>query len=118
MSYCRWSSDNWKCDIYAYEHYQGWYQIHIAGNRIIGEVPEYSFTDPTEKMMADYKKQTDFMENAKREPIGLPHDGDSFQEPDLESFKQRLLELREIGYKFPDYVLETIDEEMKEANHE
>lgn len=33
MSYCRWSSDNYQCDIYAYRHVCGGYQVHVAGRR-------------------------------------------------------------------------------------
>ncbi len=31
MSYCRWSSDNMKSDVYAYESYEG-YTVHMQGN--------------------------------------------------------------------------------------
>lgn len=34
MSYCRWSSDNWKCDLYCYEDANG-YITHVADNRIV-----------------------------------------------------------------------------------
>lgn len=45
-------------------------------------------------------------------PITLPHAGESFNDPSLETFKERLLWLRSLGYRFPDYVLAMIDEEI------
>lgn len=33
MSYCRWSSDNWNCDVYVYESVYGGWQTHVAGRR-------------------------------------------------------------------------------------
>lgn len=52
---------------------------------------------------------------APLEEIGLPYDGETFNDPTLEIFRDRLLELRTIGYRFPDYVLTAIEEEMREA---
>jgi hypothetical protein len=34
MSYCRWSSDNYNCDLYCFEHVDGYYQTYVAGNRV------------------------------------------------------------------------------------
>lgn len=30
MSYCRWSTDNFTCEIYAYEHFDDFWAIHVA----------------------------------------------------------------------------------------
>lgn len=38
MSYCRWSSMDFKCDLYIYEAEDG-IAIHVASNRVIGDVP-------------------------------------------------------------------------------
>ncbi len=46
---------------------------------------------------------------------GLPHDGASFTDTNLTSFKTRLLELREMGYSVPDKVFERVDAEITEA---
>ncbi len=46
---------------------------------------------------------------------GLPHDGASFTDTNLTSFKTRLLELRTIGYRIPDKVFMRIDAEIAEA---
>lgn len=114
MAYCRWSSDNWKSDIYAYESDYG-YEIYVAGNRIVGDVPEVDYMadiDTVRKQYAEYKA---FMDAAEHVPIDLPHDGESFTCGDLESFEWRLRMLREVGYYIPDYVFEEIAAEKAEA---
>lgn len=112
MSYCRWSSDNFDCDIYAYESVHNCYTIHVARNRITSDVIPLDFRKPNQENIRAHRES---MNNVVHENIGLPFDGQSFDEPDLESFKERLLELRAAGYRFPDYVLEEIDEELKTA---
>lgn len=125
MSYCRWSSDDFRCDIYCYEDVSGGFTTHVAGNRVRGEIPRERFDllmkpDRTEgelqEFMASHKAQMDYLETAERESIGLPYDGQSFNDPDLKSFLKRLLHLRATGYNFPDHVLENVREELAEES--
>jgi hypothetical protein len=135
MSFCRWSSDNFQCDLYCYEDVSGGITTHVASNRVVGEIPEAPFellmnegsTIPEQvlnrmteanlkRYMEAHRRQMDFLETCKREPIGLPYDGQSFNDPDYESFLARLLHLRETGYHFPDYVLDLVKEAIKEQN--
>lgn len=116
MSYCRWSSDDWTCELYCYEDVSGGWTTHVAGNRVVGEIPKAPFSmlkdDPDGWLVAN-RKQMDFLETAKREDIGLPYDGQSFNDPTLEDFLERLLHLKKVGYRFPDYVLEEVRAEIK-----
>ena len=121
MSYCRFSSLNWACDVYAYADLFGGYTIHLAGNRLIGGVPTVpplsalaSGSVSPEAWLAAHRVAADFIETAPREPITLPHAGESFREGDLEAFEWRLRMLRELGYRFPESVLEAIAEERDE----
>lgn len=101
MSYCRWSSDNGRCDLYCYEDCAGGFTTHVAGNRIVGDIPtEPSLESPLDPGWAE------------RAPIGLAHDGETFNDPDLRSFLARLVMLREAGYSFPDYVLDDVRSEL------
>lgn len=120
MSYCRWSDDNWKCDLYCYEDVSGGFTTHVAGNRIKNDVPALPdiLETPSDEWLKAYRKQHAFLGNAERVYIGLPHDGESFNDPDLESFLERVCHLREVGYIFPDYVVESIKEEMKGGEKE
>ncbi len=41
MSYCRWSSMNWNCDVYVYESCNGGWTTHVAARRrIFQPIPE------------------------------------------------------------------------------
>ena len=108
MSYCRWSSMDGKCNIYAYESASG-YQIHVAKSKQIDD-PE---PEPTG---SDWKSYMDW-HSRNYKPSGLPYDGQDFLEHSLEDFKARMLELRRVGYIFPDYVLEQIDEDIEERDN-
>ncbi len=115
MSYCRWSSLNWMCDVYCYEDVSGGWTTHVAGNRRVREpVPGEMdlFTSTTEEWMEAHRRTMDDLVNIPCEPIGLAHDGETFNDPTLESFRDRLLMLREAKYIVPDYVFEVIGEEM------
>lgn len=118
MSYCRWSSDNFNCDVYAYESCYGVFDIHVAKSRIVGDVPKVDhnllFEGKADEFMRQNKIQSDFLETCKTEPIGLQYDGESFNEPDLQSFLERMIELKEIGYRIPDYVFDIIKDEINE----
>lgn len=123
MSYCRWSTDNFKCDIYAYQSDNG-YEIHVAANRYVGEPPKVDYSlitkkDYTEEDKQEYLRQEkirrDWMDKAERKNIELPYAGESFTCPDLETFLEQMIELKTVGYNFPDGVLETIKEEMQPA---
>jgi hypothetical protein len=116
MSYCRWSSDNWKCDIYAYESCNGGYEIHIAGRKRVGKVPEVDYNllrdDKIREFKKQYNKQMRWLKKAKLKPIGLKYDGKSFHADTLEEFRDTMIMLRNEGYNFPDYVFEDIKVEL------
>ncbi|MDP9203477.1 MAG: hypothetical protein M3P26_16340 [Gemmatimonadota bacterium] len=119
MSYCRWSSDNWRCDLYCYQDISLGYTTHVAGNRVVGDIPQ----EPDWALLVidlprfgrEHAAVMAFLDTAERRPIGLPHDGATFHDPDLASFLSRVTELRKIGYNVPDYVFDEIREEMAAA---
>ena len=123
MSYCRWSSDNFNCDLYCYEDASGGWTTHVAGNRTVEKAPELSDVLPltTEEGIAAWvaarKVQSDWLMTAERRPIGLPNDGKTFNDPTLEDFRERIVGLIAEGYRVPDYVLTRIDEEIAEKNN-
>ena len=117
MSYCRWSSDDFGCDIYAYQSEFG-YEIHVATNRVQGDIPkivlptDFEDKEQLQKCVDAHKAQMKFLETCERREIGLPEDGESFMVETLEEFRDKLLQLRQMGYNFPDYVFERIEEEL------
>jgi hypothetical protein len=40
MSYCRWSSDHFDCDVYVYEDVSGGWTTHVAGRRRRNPLPD------------------------------------------------------------------------------
>lgn len=117
MSFCRWSSDNWRCDVYSYEDCAGGFTTHVAGNRIEGEIPEVpNMLDVDNKTwLKAHQKQMDFLKTAEHKPIGLPCDGETFNDPDLLSFLTRLKDLKEMGYNVPPWVIEEVQAELNQT---
>ena len=114
MSYCRFSSDNWRCDVYCYESEQG-DVTHVASSRIVGDVPvvPFFFSVPQSDFFSAMKKQSDFVNNAEREKIGLEHDGKTFIDSSVEKLYERLESLVNAGYMIPTYVFASLGEEMR-----
>ncbi|MDD5277707.1 MAG: hypothetical protein PHR16_16695 [Methylovulum sp.] len=114
MSYCRWSSDNFKCDLYCYESASG-FVTHVATRKYDyeGEMPPV-FDDAwtPEQTVEAHKKRQEILDASQLVPIGLPFDGESYVDGTLEEFRERLTALRASGYRFPDDVFEQIDEEI------
>lgn len=120
MSYCRWSSDNWKCDVYCYEDVRGGWTTHVASLKRIGEIPKYSFpkdgsNEERERFACEYKAHHEALDKTELVPIDGPCDGETFNDSTLEEFRDRLTALKDAGYHVPNWVFETIDEEIKEV---
>lgn len=116
MSYCRWSSDNWKSDLYVYESDSG-FEIHVAANRTIGdapEVPDLITGDPGEWLIA-YKAQMAWLDEAQRIKIDLPYAGESFTEDTAEEAVERLKALQELGYHVPQYAIEELEKVARQG---
>ena len=95
MSYCRFSTDDFKSDIYLYHTLDDRYIIHVA---------EYKLTAPYD----EHVQATTF---PTMERIGLPMDGKSFYFFSPQLAYDQLLWLREMGYYVPESALDrlTID---------
>ena len=113
MSYCRFSSDNWKSDIYCYESVGGGYVTEVAGQRPAGEVPPASDvqTATYQEWQESYLAQIEALEDLV--PIGLPEDGQTFTDDTLDELLARLLWLRGLGYHVPEGAFEEIREERR-----
>lgn len=115
MSYCRWSSDNFKSDVYVYESCHGGFDIHIASNRIVSELPEPpSINLEAEEFEKQHKAHHLALEQAERENIDLPHAGESLNEATAGETAARLLQLRYYGYYVPQYAIDALMAEHEE----
>lgn len=115
MSICRFSDLNYGCDLYLYEGDGGW-TLHVAGLRYPEGVPKllpYPVGEEEKSAKWDvwysaYRKQRewlrDFIDHLA--PISLPYAGQSFGFHYPEDCIKFCKELRELGYRFPDHVLD------------
>ena len=120
MSYCRWSSCNFGCDLYIYADAGGGWTIHVAGNRVRGKVPEIVWPvdkspDAGDRFVASHSFQMEFVMNAPREPLGLPHAGESFYLPTAAACADRVEELMALGYCVPAYVVRDLRKEAADG---
>lgn len=114
MSYCRWSSDDFGCDVYVYEDCGGGWTTHVARMRVVGEVPKIGQLGdvPVAEFMTAHKAQMAFLETAERAPIGLVCDGESFNDDTPGACAERLDMLLGLGYHVPQYAIDALREEQ------
>lgn len=105
MSYCRWSSDAFRCDLYAWEDFSGKWIIAVASGRYVipDDTKEPDFRSPT--FAAEYEALMRVIRNAETVRIGLPHDGERIECDSEAEMYAEMLRLAELGYQVPDRVL-------------
>jgi hypothetical protein len=125
VSYCRFSSDNWKSEVYVYANVSGAWTIHVAGNKVVGPVPEedLSFLDlekdspewqaAADRWVASHKVAMDYLRTAERRDITLPFAGETFDTASPGECADKLQELVDIGYHVPDGVIADLREEQQ-----
>ena len=120
MSYCRWSSDDWMCDVYVYEAEDG-FTIHVAGSKYVTEIPKVPSMphNGTEEQWADwfqkYNHQMEVVKNAKMEKIGGPYDGQDFIFITIQEAYNKLKDIKEHGYNVPQFVFDNMQDEITEG---
>lgn len=120
MSYCRWSTDDYQCDVYVYEHVGGWWQIHVASNRRTPKEPfppKVKFTDGgTEQEWKQWHDRantvSDMLDSAERKRIGLSCDGANFQCGTPGQCAEVLKMLKDEGYNVPQDVIDILRKEQ------
>lgn len=136
MSYCRWSSDNYRSDVYVYESGHGWVTDVCRVKFLIPPIPEPSWRVLSEAYQWSKTRRTRmiasrplfFLSRIQRalhrwslklfirldllHPHGLPFSGKSFLDQTPYLCARRLEWLRCIGYHVPQRAIETL---LKEA---
>jgi hypothetical protein len=126
MSYCRWSNNDYECDIYAFASVYGTYEVWVAGSRYVSdEVKPRSMAFPVpgddEGMKAWFKRNQELNEwisKARKEPIGLPCDGVQFSLMTPGDAADKMEELKAMGYNVPEYAIVVLREEQEEQDKE
>lgn len=123
MSYCRWSSDNFRCDLYVYESVYGCWTIHVAGSRYPDDTPpapsliSLARGEMTQEEYSAKRAERDaFMAKHDMVPIALPHDGETFNVPSPGDAADKIEQLIALGYNCPEGVVSTLREEQEELD--
>lgn len=122
MSWCRFSTiceNNRSSDLYVFESAYG-VEIHLAASRLLNEeqsprLPDFWECDVQEFIAAQEARDKWAQLNCQRVNIDLPHAGDVFikDTEDKEGLTLLLDFLRELGYNFPNYLYDYLEDECK-----
>lgn len=123
MSYCRWSSNDFQCDVYVYEHYDGWWVTEVASRRhdlSEVELPGPIILDPDDPgpWIQRHQDVQEILDACELKPIGLEFDGGSFRDDTPGACADRLAKLKALGYLVPDHAIETLREEQAQEQTE
>jgi hypothetical protein len=127
MSYCRFSSDDFRCDLYIYESCMGGFITHVAGNKPRGYIPRLLPAPPhawfqgsklqhlgwkvwSRAWMWSNSLQMLYLDHAPRRSLTLPHAGGSFSDPTGPACAERVRGLIALGYRVPDGVVDALEE--------
>lgn len=104
MSFCRWSTDDYQCDLYVWEDADGGYAVAVASRRTVYDEPlpePVPMTpDTLDEWLARWKRVHELPYHY--EDIDLPHVGTTFREPTGAAAAERVGMLRKLGYRCPD----------------
>lgn len=117
MSYCRFSSDGFKSDVYVYKSDAG-FVIDVAQFRLANnfEYPSFFSKEMTDE--AEFiahttevlKRRQEWMRTATRTKIEIIHAGDTFTIADRRGAADRLMYLRGLGYHIPQIAIDGLME--------
>lgn len=120
MSYCRWSTDDYQCDVYVYSDARGGWTTHVASARYVYREPlppvvEFDVNDDAdwEVWLTRHKTVQRMVDEADRVTIGLPHDGETFNDDSPGECADRLESLLKLGYVVPPDVIEGLRQEQE-----
>ncbi len=117
MSYCRFSSDDFQCDVYVYESDMG-YEVHVANYKTNFHEPTPAPIKLTPENILEYvdrvNKVLEMLEKADKQPIGLPHDGESYCFDTALQAANCLIQLKVVGYRVPQCAIDSLLEESEE----
>jgi hypothetical protein len=126
MSYCRWSSDGMKSDVYVYASVDNNWTIHVAGRKKVGldTLPPDPYNLLFSKKIAPsefteiYKVWSKAYDLLEFKDHTMPHAGESFHVDSPGECADIIIRLRSIGYHVPEGVIEALQEEQIELNEQ
>lgn len=122
MAFCRWSSMNHGCDIYLYADVNGGYTCHVASKKHVAdepcpELPGYPALGnlSPQEFAAIIQAQREWVEKSELVPIGKEYDGKSFYSYERDEMVEILRNLKRLGYRMPQGLIDLIADEPDEA---
>lgn len=120
MSYCRWSSNDFDCDLYIYESCDDEWVIHVAGRRPLIDrstlPPKVHPSEDVEGRFARHRAVMDLLEaDHDWENIALPYVGETLRLETAAECADKVEELIALGYHVPDGVVEALREDAEAA---
>ena len=117
MSYCRFSSDDFRCDVYAWNDISGVYRIEVARNRIEwGDKlpPEVDYAEDPEGWIKRHSLVLKLAGELPHTMIDHELAGTGITCYDGEHFRDTMLMLKSEGFYIPDYTIDMIIEDCIE----
>ena len=118
MSHCRFSDDNFRCDLYAYEDARG-HTLHVAASRLMAELPPDPLSRENMKLtQQDWSEISQVwrqaLNDAPSSSIDLPGAGEAHHFATLRELRDKIAELTALGFHAPHWLIPQMDEELRE----
>lgn len=120
MSYCRWSSDGFWCDLYCYQHVEGFFMTHVARSRRPRRVTDIDWSSAEALQASVDQQRKDLADPTNQpEPIGLPHDGENICDDTIGGMIATMKRLKSVGYNVPDWAIKVAEDQLceQEVSH-
>ena len=102
-----------RCDLYIYDHVDGYVSVNVAANT--RDIPDEELPpkvsideDGVDAWVERHVAVSKIVGKYETRPIAKKYAGESFAFDTPEEAVRFLGELRELGYRFPDYVIEDL----------
>ena len=125
MSYCRFSTDDFQCDLYIYECVTDQWMIHVAGRKVVYKepLPEPVKLDAESESSwqawFDRKKKVDeIRKRSELVAIGLPYDGQTIAVDSPGECADAVEMLLSLGYRAPTHIVDELRKEQVELANE
>lgn len=126
MSYCRWSGEDYQCDVYVWADVNGGWRTEVAGRRWVYEVElpppvELAPGCTDEQVRAWYQRHRTVTDLHGDETKGRwfdlpePDGGRSFWHDTPGECADHLERLREAGFNVPQYAIDALRQEAAEV---
>jgi hypothetical protein len=125
MSYCRWSSDDYQCDVYVYQSDYG-YECHVAGRRRdfaraglnVPEPVEFS-AENADAWVARHVAVGTLLDDERWDDPNFvgwahlpePYAGESYTVATAQECADLLRQIRAAGFNVPESVIEKLQQE-------